>query len=411
MARVGDIVLGGRDGALATGAPIASAIAFELSSLSPTSGLYVSSRDWEVELRKGQLWAVARSSKSVKVDELPSIGLEQINRRLDLLSYEDKKSLFVRAPSEEQLMLFHRGRSIIIRHFAVNHLGIDISGTITMTDAEGNVVPGPAPAKPVWTPALRFYRQSQVSRDLVEAYRLLWLGFESLLSVVCPKAKPEREREWLTRALTNIGRSVDLLPFVPAGTREPIAFLVGTLYEFIRLRLFHAKVTGTRRSEPPDPEKLAIAYERLLRIWREVAGTCLSIRPGTSSGMTYGGFEALIEGALVGRAMAHVTDDEATPSRADTVVSPNGRRVWDLGAAKYLGETAPGRHSFLASYEVPSEGDSVVVFRIAMTANATLMSVSGIQDGVTLDGADSFESYQTFRLVNRGLPRLVFGED
>jgi hypothetical protein len=46
-----------------------------------------------------------------------------------------------------------------------------------------------------------------------------------------------------------------------------------------------------------------------------------------------------------------------------------------------------------------------------MMAGGTLMSISGIQDSVTLDGVDSFESYQTFRLVNRGLPRVVFGED
>jgi hypothetical protein len=228
---------------------------------------------------------------------------------------------------------------------------------------------------------------------------------------VCPKAKSEREREGLIRALTDIGGRVDLLPFVPADTREPIAFLVGTLYEFIRLRLFHAKVTGTRKSEPPDPEKLAIAYERLLRIWREVASTCLLIRPGTSSGMTYAGFEEVIKRALLGRAMMHVTDDEAAPSKTDTAVSPNGRPVRDLGAAKYLGETAPGRHSFLASCALPSEGAPVVAFRVGMMAGGTLMSISGIQDSVTLDGVDSFESYQTFRLVNRGLPRVVFGED
>lgn len=411
MAHIGDIVFGGRGRALATGAPILSAVAHELNSPSPVSAVYVPSEDWEVELRKGQLYAIARTSQIVDLGELPSIGLEEINRHLDLVSYEQKKSLLVRAPSEEQLMLFQQGRSTIIRHLAVNRLGVEVNAAITITDAQGKVVATAPPAPAVWTPALRFYRQSQVSRDLVEAYRLLWLGFESLLSVICPKEQSEREKEWLIRSLTDIGKRVDLLSFVPTGTKQPIAFLVGTLYEFIRLRLFHAKVTGTRKSKPPDPEKLAIAYERLLRLWREVAGTCLSIRSGSSSGTTHGGFSEMIQRALVGRAAIHFTDDSAAPRKDDTAVSPNGRNVRDFGTAQYVGETVPGRHSFLASYAVPSQRDPVVAFRIAMTADGTLMSIAGIQDGLTLNGADSFESFQIFRLVNRGLPRLVFGEE
>lgn len=411
MAKLGEIILGGRGATLRSGAQIFSAVAYELSALAPSSARYVTSADWEVELRKGQVFAVARSSLPLDLSALLSHGLEQIQRHLDLLSYEQKKSLLVKSPSEGHIALFQRNSQSVVRHFSVHSLGFDMTATGIALDAQGHVMDPPPSPPAVWHPALRFYRQSQTSRGLYEAYRLLWLGFESLLNSVCPKQKAEREIGWVTRAFTQLEKQLDLGTFVPSQKgSDPVPFLVGTLYEFARHRLFHAKGGAKRKSGPPDPQKIGDAYERLLRLSREVAQKCLSVRAGSSSGTTFAGFALMIQTALVDRVSMQFTDDRSPFSKQDVLVSPAGRPVLDFGAVEYLGETAPGRHSFLSSHALADSGESPVVFRVATVSSATLVSVATIDDGLELTGVDAFESYQTFRLVNRGLPRVIFGE-
>ncbi len=56
-----------------------------------------------------------------------------------------------------------------------------------MTDADGNLVP-PVPTPPLaWHESLRYFRLSQTTDDLFDAYRNAYLALESILSSIAPQ--------------------------------------------------------------------------------------------------------------------------------------------------------------------------------------------------------------------------------
>jgi hypothetical protein len=283
---------------------------------------------------------------------------------------------------------------------------------VVITDKDGKVVPpNPAPP-PVWTPGLRFYRLSQSNTDLYDAYRSLWLGLETLLDTICPKLPAERERDWLLRAISHVGSAIDLKRFVPSNCTAPVAYIVGTQYDHIRCRLFHSKIAQPiSNPDVPDPEEVASAYERLIRLWREIAEHCLSVRPGGGGAVTYAGFKMMLDNALADRLTMYFTDDASPTKKEDTEVSPSGRPVFPFSIVTYLSETAPGRVSFIGSQALAEIEVVPVVHRICSKAGDALMTGWSIEEGLCLDGIDYLESHQTIRLINRDLPRIVFGED
>ena len=181
----------------------------------------------------------------------------------------------------------------MLRDVSLSDLPMDTSVEITLHDKRGNIIPEPPKPKVRWIPAFRYYRLSQASQDLFEAYRNLFLGFESVLNEICPKANNERETDWYKRALIDVNEKVPLSSFAPSGHSNPVAYLVGTLYEHNRCKLFHAK--GQQNILPhnsPNPISVADAYETLIGLWRQIASEYYNI-PRGGGVVTYGGFKTL----------------------------------------------------------------------------------------------------------------------
>jgi hypothetical protein len=118
--------------------------------------------------------------------------------------------MLIQKPSDRHIVLFRRENKLVLHHVAVSNLGVSLSAQVVVKDKDGNVVPSASPPPPVWIPGLRFYRMSQATQDLYEAYRNLWLGFEALLDAICPKQPTERERDWLLKAVRTAGTTVSL---------------------------------------------------------------------------------------------------------------------------------------------------------------------------------------------------------
>jgi hypothetical protein len=293
MARLGKIALGGHGIVGRLGNPIVSAVAFNLSEPSPLDYVYVPSGErWEIELKGGQSTIVARTPEHIDRPTLLAYGLEQAQRTLDLVSFEGRHNILIQAGGDGHTLLFRRGDQLVLQHVDVSSLGVSLSAQVVVKDQDGKVIPPAPPPPPVWTPGLRFYRMSQASQDLYEAFRNLFLGFEALLDTICPKRPAERERDWLLRAMRAVGTVVNLSHFAPSSCTDPPAYIVGTQYDHIRCRLFHAKLAdGDIPLDIPDPEEVASAYERLVPIWRQIARDCLSVRGGGGGAMTYAGFQ------------------------------------------------------------------------------------------------------------------------
>ena len=404
MARVGSIELGGHG--------LGSGVAFYLSDPAPFSYTYTPEETaWSVEAREGGTMIVARTHEDLNRSSLLAQGLEHVQRTLDLWSFEKRQNLLVKRPGDNHLVVFLRDGKYVMQHVDVTALPMRLNVNVVIKDRDGNTIPDPPPSSPVWTPGLRFYRLSQSSADLFDAYRSLWLGMEAILDSICPKQPDERERQWLLRAISDVGNRMDLTPFAPTNCTNPAAYIVGTQYDYIRCRLFHAKNAPTT-SVPnlPDPEKVAIAYERLIKLWRKIAERILGIHSGRSSAVTHIGFKKMLDNAFTNRLTMYFTDDPTPESKQDTEVSPLGHEVFPFAEVTYLSETAPGRVSYFGSQGVTDLETIPVIHRICSKLDEVLTITWSSEEGLYLDNVDVFESHQTTRLVNRDLPRVIFGD-
>jgi hypothetical protein len=412
MAKIGNIPLGGHNTVGISGAPMLCGVAFDLVEKAPTDFTYTPDGTlWEVELRAGQSKVVARTALELERTDVLSAGLEWTQRCLDLLSFEQRSDTVLATPGDTHLLLFVRDRVLVLQHVVVSSLGVSVNVEAIVKDKDGNVK-AQAPPPVVWTPGLRYYRLSQASRDLYEAYRNLFLGLEALLDTICPKTPKEREREWLLRAISEVGKQVNLKHFVPSGINDPPAYIVRTQYNNIRCRLFHAKApsAGNSLNIIPKPEEVALAYKQLVKLWRQIAQDCLLARRGSGGGMTYVGFKMMMDNALSNKLSMYFTQDPSPAKKADTKVSPLGKKIYPFRDVAYHGETAPGRVSFLGSHPISKLDNLPIVHRICAKTRDALMTACCIEEGLEMSDVDVFESLQTIRLRNRDLPKIAFGD-
>ena len=197
-------------------------------------------------------------------------AIDIAHRALDLSSVESGDPLLTDAPADNHIMLERANGRQVVRHQSRGEIPIEVRGRV---DAAAPTIARPS----TWTPAFRFYRLSQGSRDHFDAYRNMFLGLEALLDQLFPRKHGEKEKVWLLRSVKAAGAKVDLQRLVTPGAAGPASDLVDQLYG-IRLKLFHAK---TGKALIPDDRvsytEVADAYPVLLALWTEIAHTWLSL--------------------------------------------------------------------------------------------------------------------------------------
>jgi len=411
MAQIGSISLGGHSTAGVSGVSMLSGVAFNLVESVSVDFTYIpEGTQWEVEIKSGQSTVVARTAAALDRNDILLAGLEYTQRCLDLLSFERRSHMVLAQPGDTHVLVFVRDGDLVLQHVDISSLAVSVNVEAVVRDKDGNVKIQD-PLSSAWTPGLRYYRLSQASRDPYEAYRDLFLGLEALLDAICPKTPAEREREWLLRAIFEVGNKVDLKQFVPSQTADPPAYIVGTQYDYIRCRLSHAKPSSAEGSlDIPNTEEVASAYERLLRLWRQIAQDCLSVRSGGGGGMTHVGFKIAMDNALSNELSMYFTEDPSPARKGDTEVSPLGKQIYTFRDVAYLSETAPGRVSFVGSQPMSEVSNPPIVHRICAKTQDALMIAGCINEGLEITDVDVFESLQTIRLINRDLPKATFGE-
>ncbi|MBA2116523.1 hypothetical protein [Bremerella alba] len=115
--------------------------------------------------------------------------------------------------------------------------------------AHGDLVPNsqcreieiPEKPLPKYHVGFRYFRQSQISDDLFDAYRNMFLALESLLSTKSPKCSGESEASWLRRALENESTILNLVNLTPRNCADPVGEIIEIIYKKTRCSLFHAK--------------------------------------------------------------------------------------------------------------------------------------------------------------------------
>jgi hypothetical protein len=362
--------------------------------------------DWEIEIQQGRKWVVARCCRSIAPTELADEAIEAVHRFLDLLSIERRNHLVMQAPGDNQILLFRHDSGTEIQHRAVFNQKVSVTLDATVLDAEGHPVQLAATPALVWSPAFRYYRLSQSSTDLFEAYRNLFLALEALLHELCPKNGKEGEKKWLRRALNHVSTIVDLSRFAPPN-KNPVAYIIGTQYEDTRVRLFHA---GGSTSILPHGRiaysRVSERYERLIALWEEIARQCASVRT-VSGAVTNAGFRQIWE-PLLQEFQVSFTEDLSPAHPEDTALSPLGLSCYDFQFYRYVGEIEPGKLEFNATVEDKALLSKKTVGRIGTTCQNTLVFVAFVEGGLMIENVDRLETRQFIRLNNTGLPRIRF---
>ena len=91
--------------------------------------------------------------------------------------------------------------------------------TLTVTDPKGQSFPtAPSAAARVRDESFTYFRLAQLTDELFDAFRNIYLAIEAILSSIVPPNPNEGENKWLKRALLAVHpQLVDLASFAPAG--------------------------------------------------------------------------------------------------------------------------------------------------------------------------------------------------
>lgn len=206
------------------------------------------------------------------------IGTDLIQEGLDLLSMMGGPDLVTRDAQDEYFAWWNNGGKRTISVASTVTLTFSVPPvTFEVRDASGNVVP-PTPVTSRHHPGFRFYRLSQASDDLFDAFRNMYLAFELLLSAKHPKGK-EKEIEWLRRSLTSAAPDLRLASLAPSGHPAPVDYIVQEIYTNARLPLFHAKdghtyfassvSSGNRAAVKASLELLTALILRMAETWHQ----------------------------------------------------------------------------------------------------------------------------------------------
>jgi hypothetical protein len=233
-AQIGGMPLLGDGGARSSGA------AFTLTAAAPKSASIAVGSRWRVSVRKGSDSLVVRGGRSRSCEVAWENSMDAAHRGLDLLSLTGVVNLSMLNPEEDYAVWWLDGSDLVMRLFTVETFGYEMSIKPQVRDASGRLVRQPK-KRPVWHESYRFFRLAQVTDDILDAYRNLYLALECLLDEACPHKYREPEDAWLRRALQPIHQARNLGRFAPEGATDPVAAIVSDLYSATRTTVFHAK--------------------------------------------------------------------------------------------------------------------------------------------------------------------------
>lgn len=351
------------------------------------SGRHSFSDGVQVEIRAHVRAVVVRCLPSVGESNLPAT-VARVNEALDIFSGCGIASVSLGDVASLRMCWFidaDKVLRVITKVTMQFRMGV---GGFTK-DLDGQVVYHPLPG--TWHRSLRYFRLSQSTDDLFDAFRNLYLALESLLNDVAPRRAGEREGDWLRRAVVGAGSHVDLsqYPSGPAGM-EAVS-LYAELWTGIRNKIFHAK-TGTASFLPFDtgPRRPVLdALIRFARLYTALAEALLGIR-FHSSGIGQAAFD-VIRSSLTQYDLV-VADDDTPFDAAETAPSPRGRPTVSLrtsATSDYDGPFSCAVRGVAAASDVRREVAAIT--RIVGRHGELAASVEVLDGRLNIEGADTFE--------------------
>jgi len=386
---------------------------FTLGGIARSDAQVALTSGWTAEVLAGTQTIVARGPQASGYEAARDASLDAAQEALDVFCIRGTLSLTIVRVEATNFAWWTDSAETIMRIVGVADHNVSLTATLSVVDAHGN--PNPVPPLPVvWHPSFRYFRVSQTSTDLFDAYRNLYLALESILTTIVPvgrvNGRPEPERQWLERALRQIDTILPLAHYAPPGSIDPPAAIYQDVYAQTRTAIFHAKQgrtvflpqhLGTTRAGVVD------TLERLSRLYLDLVDKALGVRR-TGGGMTLGGFNLAMQPLINTTSEVAISDDDSPLDPDDTAVNPGGGSVAQFAAAYDPNLDRPGCKYWLGELHSAQFGPVQRVSRLGLLHHSTLTQVERLDDPVSLLGVDVLQVQLGHRLVNTNHPRATF---
>lgn len=147
-------------------------------------------------------------------------------------------------PLREHGSWSREGGITTLRYVTTSRLATEMTVEAVVTTAEGEIRSQTQPTRQ-WHPSHAYFRRSQATNHLHEAYRNLFLALEALLSTAYPWSRGVGESAWLAAALQHVceGYGIDLSSHLSVQGRNPYKQFLREQYNARRCALFHAKLS------------------------------------------------------------------------------------------------------------------------------------------------------------------------
>lgn len=402
MAKLGDMPFAGRT------SQFDSAAAFQLVA-SPTTAVVQILDAAQGEVSPNSDYVVVRFSGAAGPDSARSEGLELAQQCLDLMSVLGRGDLVTKNATEEFIVSWRTSGQQRVQVMSTTTLSFTVSSpTLVVRNRDGNEVPQEAP-RPEYHPAFRYFRLSQTSDDLHEAFRNMYLAFELLLSSRHQLRRGERERDWLARALQATHNELDLGRFLRGAEESIVDELVAQVYTATRLPLFHAKMgRDVLTPQGSEEERRAVlrALDLLTKIVLELSRAWYQARRlggGVFHGWVFQNLRSMYEGARI------LAMDDSTPFRADQKDLDDERydRAVELHTEVRDDPDDERAPMLWGQVDVDSlwEGE---LRKIEVVGVTTPMLAHLLRSPLTLEEIDVFEYCDRTAIRNVRLPRRFF---
>lgn len=410
MAYIGRIYLAGGEGHPNTGEIYNSGICFFLNKTPKKSDISTTlSENWEIEINESQNQIFARSKNIYSYKEIIAQGFECCQKFLDMKSVIQHESYLIEKPEFEYIIVYNVDGSFLLRDVSKADLVMGVECSFKVSDKDGNEKASPREDDPKWRQAFRYYRLSQTDTDCYNAYRNLFLSFESLIDGIYPYAK-EGEKNWLKESIRKIQTKFPLDPFVPAQyATSPADYIIEEQYVKIRCGLFHAKDRDIIIPQAePNSSAIIEAYQYLLPIWRHILTNFANVHVGEGV-ITQAGFSDLMNG-FGGIIKRFVASNDGTPDKNDdNKISPENCSVFigdELGFNADYGQGLALFYGIISSDRIP---ENEYLNRFGFENENELLLSNYRKDGINPKGTKQAESHQIIRLINGSTSKTTFG--
>jgi hypothetical protein len=368
---------------------------------------------WTIEVEARKSVVVARCSEGDNYESAFKHGLEHAQKGLDLLSLKSPNSLLIKKYEDQHITWWTEpADTTTLRITSIAQLNVEIGAArAVVRDSAGNVVPNQPVAELEWHESFRYYRLSQSTDDLFDAFRNAYLALESILSTITPQrlrpsGRPdEGEGEWFRRALTEANSLVTLASHVPNGTPDPVGYLYNRLYIDTRSAMSHAK-SGRRVLLPQnDTERNEItrSLETLIQLYLRLAEAKLGARK-LGGGIFAAGFR-LMFARIFDDIEVYASDDSSPFNEADESPNPHGGILLPLQPASVTELDIPYLATRLWTSPVAALRELPCIRRVIAAQNGAPYMGDALEADLTLGHIDQFEVQLGGRGVNASQPR------